>query len=191
MPFLAQNTDALTCLAWSQNVKQDYCRQPLRLPCFEIWFPEKGLQCSEGGRIYKQLLWKIAKNHLTQLSTAHRSKGLALNSAGWGFNWPLHDFVRQEVGRSLGLEEVKGLLCFFVSCGRAWSISNDTAFCLPLYWVYPVGSWSSCWEKKNSRRKKLLNPHQNIWKIWWGGKEHKNLECSFLVRRLSEKDLAN
>lgn len=58
-------------------------------------------------------------------------------------------------------------------------------------WIYLLRPWSSCWEKKASRRKKLLNPHQNIWKIWWGGKEHKNSQCSFLVRRLSEIDLAN
>lgn len=54
-------------------------------------------------------------------------------------------------------------------------------------WIYLWGPWSLCWEKENSRRKKLLNPHENVWKIWWGGREHRSPQCSPLVRSLSER----
>lgn len=138
------------CQAWLQQATyfSDY---------FVLKFPEKGLWCSEGGRIFKQLLWKVAKNHLTQLSTAHKSKRWAVSSAGWGFHWLLHDFVWQEVGRSLCLEEVKGLLCFFVSCRRAWSISNDTAFCLHLY--------SECtpWDHEVHDEKRKTAEERSFW----------------------------
>lgn len=181
MPFLAQHTNALTCLAWSQNVKQDYSRQPLRLPCFEIWFPENGLQCSEGGRIYKHLHWKAAENHLTQLSTAHRSKERPINSAAWGFYWLLHDFVRLEVGWSSCLEEVEGLLCFFVLCGRAWSISSDTAFCLPLYSEYTSWDHEVRAEKRKPAEERSFWTHIKIFEKSDGeGKSARTHSAAFL-----------
>lgn len=160
---------------------------PLRLPCFEIWFPEKGLWSSEGGRIYKQLLWKVAKKPLTQLSTAHRSKGWAVNSAGWGFYWLLHDFVWQEVGRSLCLEEVKGLLCFL------FHVEEPEAYSMTLHFAYictlniPLGTMKFVLRKEKQQKKEASEPTSKYLKNLIGRERAQELAVQLSCQETQKK----
>lgn len=164
---------------------------PLRLPCFEILFLEKGLWISEGGRIYKQLLWKVAKKTSHTTVNCPQIKKMS-GQLSWlrillTFAWLCLTGSRMIL--MFGRRE--GIVMFFVSCRRAWSIFNDIAFCLHLYSEYTLWDHEVRAEKRKSAEERSFWTHIKIFEKSDGeGKSTRTHSAAFLPED-SEKDLAN